>query len=65
VLEKLTPEKMEEIEGVLETKPETGGRYNPPPTFRSKMYLLRSILVYQPKDLNRDWSPRSKRSFER
>ena len=21
-------------------------------------YLLRRILVYQPKDLNRDWSPR-------
>jgi hypothetical protein len=23
------------------------------------MYLLRAILMYQPKDLNRDWSPRS------
>ena len=22
------------------------------------MYLLRPILVYKPKDLNRDWSPR-------
>jgi hypothetical protein len=24
----------------------------------NKQYLLRRILVYQPKDLNRDWSPR-------
>ena len=28
-------------------------------------YLLRVILMYKSKDLNRDWSPRSKRSFER
>jgi hypothetical protein len=28
------------------------------PTAKVFVYLLRPILVYQPKDLNRDWSPR-------
>ena len=26
--------------------------------FSTSLYLLRSTLVYKPKDLNRDWSPR-------
>ena len=25
---------------------------------RGSLYLLRPILVYKPRDLNRDWSPR-------